>query len=67
MDFYCPAAKLVIELDGSQHYEEDGRAKDKERDSYLSGIGITVIRFSNRDIKTRFNDVCDYISYCLKR
>jgi very-short-patch-repair endonuclease len=50
VDFYCPKARIVIELDGGQHYEEDGREKDRLRDEVLKGIGLTVLRFSNREV-----------------
>ena len=58
VDFYCASAKLVIELDGSQHYEKDGAASDRERDSALNGFGISVVRYSNDDINRNFNGVC---------
>jgi very-short-patch-repair endonuclease len=50
VDFYCIKAKLVIELDGSQHYSEKGIQHDAERDDYLHGIGCQVIRYSNYEI-----------------
>ena len=58
IDFYCSAAKIAIEIDGSQHYEETGRNKDVERDSYLKSKGITVLRYSNKEINCSFDDVC---------
>ena len=58
VDFYCAEAKIVIELDGSQHYEEEGRAKDIERDNYLNQLGITVLRYTNLDIHRNFKGVC---------
>ena len=61
VDFYCAAAKLVIELDGSQHYEEQGLAYDAERTAFLEGLGLKVIRFSNADINSRFKSVCEAI------
>ena len=61
LDFYCASAKVAIELDGSQHYEEDGREKDKKRDTYLNERGITVLRYSNRDVNMQFRDVCEDI------
>lgn len=63
VDFYCPQAKLVIELDGSQHYEEEAEQYDKERTRYLNQHGIEVLRYSNRDIHTRFKEVCGDIDY----
>ena len=50
VDFYCPAAKLIVEIDGGQHYSEDGLRKDAIRDRYLAGLGFTVIRFSDREV-----------------
>jgi very-short-patch-repair endonuclease len=50
VDFYCPDAQLVIEIDGGQHYSELGMVKDAERDCHLSDLGLTVLRFSARDI-----------------
>ena len=58
VDFYCANAKLVIELDGLQHYEEKGQKQDHERDKYLNEIGITVLRYSNTDIHNHFDDIC---------
>ena len=58
VDFYCAPAKLVIELDGSQHYEENGVARDKARDRFLKEQGLTVVRYSNDDINRRFKAVC---------
>ena len=45
VDFYIPCSGIVIELDGSQHYEEDGKLADQERDKYLKGLGLTVLRY----------------------
>ena len=50
VDFYCPAAKLVIELDGSQHFETEYQAKDQARDAALAGLGLHVLRFDNRQV-----------------
>ena len=61
VDFYCPSAKLVIELDGSQHYESAGIMRDSERSDYLNSLGISVMRFTNRDIHERFRGVCEAI------
>ena len=56
-DFYCTSAKLVIELDGSQHYQAK-KERDKVRDAYFQSMGITVLRYSNRDIHENFAGVC---------
>ena len=61
VDFYCASAKIVVELDGSQHFEKEGHEKDIERDKYLNSLGIQVLRFSNYDINNSFNDVCEEI------
>ena len=60
-DFYCASSKLIIELDGSQHYEDKGIQSDKKRDAYFSTLGIRVLRYSNEDIKRNFNGVCEDI------
>jgi very-short-patch-repair endonuclease len=45
LDFYCPAQRLAIELDGGQHYQPDAHAYDERRTAYLCQRGITVLRF----------------------
>ena len=60
-DFYCHKAKLVIEIDGSQHYTEDGLKKDEFRTEILEGYDLKVIRFTNYQIDTNFRGVCEYI------
>ena len=62
VDFYCAEAKLVIELDGSQHYEVKGRQADAARDAYLKDLGVEVVRYSNLDVDRRFDAVCQDIS-----
>ena len=61
VDFYCADARLVIELDGSQHYTEQGKAYDEERSAILHGYGLKVLRFSNRDVNNHFDAVCETI------
>ena len=61
VDFYCASAKLVIELDGSQHFEETGISSDRKRDAYLTGMGLKVLRYSNADINRNFIGVCEDI------
>ena len=58
VDFYIASAKLVVELDGSQHYEDKGVESDKRRDEFLNSLGIKVLRYSNLDINKRFESVC---------
>ena len=66
-DFYSHKAKLIIEIDGSQHQTEKGIAKDEFRTEILEGYGLTVIRFTNWQIDHRFADVCKYIDYVVNR
>ena len=61
VDFYCASKKIVIELDGSQHYEEKGMRADKERDAFLNSLGLKVLRYSNFDINKNFDAVCQDI------
>ncbi|WMJ22068.1 endonuclease domain-containing protein [Paludicola sp. MB14-C6] len=62
VDFYCDKAKLVIELDGSQHFTEMAMDYDKERTAILSNLGITVIRFTNQEVEEQFEVVCEKIN-----
>ncbi len=66
VDFYCHRAKLVIELDGSQHYTNKGKEYDQARTDELNAHGLTVIRFSNKDIDDRFEQVCYIIDETIK-
>jgi very-short-patch-repair endonuclease len=65
VDFYCPKANLVIELDGGQHYSETGKAKDRTRDDALREMGIKVLRFSDRDVFENMGGVMEEIWSCL--
>ena len=58
VDFYYAEAKLVIELDGAQHYEEPSREKDIMRDTYLNSLGILVLRYTNIDFHKNFEGIC---------
>ena len=60
-DFYCASAKLVIELDGSQHYEPKEFRKDAIRTDYLSGYDLLVLRLPNNEVMRNFSGVCEYI------
>jgi len=60
-DFYCHKARLVIELDGSQHYTLEGKSYDEARSEVLERYGLYVLRFSNKDIDERFDAVCRMI------
>jgi len=65
VDFYCPKANLVIELDGGQHYSEIGKAKDRTRDDVFTKMGIKVLRFSDRDVFENIGGVMEEIWSCL--
>jgi very-short-patch-repair endonuclease len=61
VDFYCPRAKLVIEVDGGQHYYGKKHNDDLKRDEYLKGIGLKVLRFSDRDVLTNMDGVLESV------
>ena len=65
-DFYCHKAKLIIEIDGSQHYTEEGKQKDEFRTELLKKYNLKVIRFTNHQIGTNFQGVCEYIDAVVK-
>ena len=68
VDFYIPSAGIIIEIDGSQHYEQDAQIRDQERDAALERLGLMVLRYSNSDINQRFRDVCmDILLHVEKR
>jgi len=67
VDFYCASAKLVIEVDGSQHYQPQDRAHDKKRSDFLSALGLEVLRFSNREIDRDFRGVCEQIDSAIRK
>ncbi len=61
VDFYCPSAKLAIELDGSSHFEPGESIKDKKRQDYIESLGIRVIRFTNKEVYESLDDVVGLI------
>ena len=67
VDFYIAEAGLVIELDGSQHYEPEKQQSDDHRTHVLQNFGLTVLRFSNSDINRQFAEVCEAIDLQVKR
>lgn len=67
VDFYSAEARLVIELDGSQHYEDDNMRKDAERTAFLKIYGLTVIRVPNNEVSSNFSGVCEYIDTVVKQ
>ena len=66
-DFYCAKVNLVVELDGSGHYEDVGLMNDEKRTQYLEQYGIKVIRISNLDVLKNFEGVCMYIDNVVKQ
>ena len=66
VDFYCFHARLIIELDGSQHYEPEAMEYDRMRSEYLQKQGFLVLRFSNSDVMTQFRAVCETIDTAVK-
>ena len=67
VDFYSAEAHLVIELDGSQHYEDGNMKKDGERTAFLEAYGLTVIRIPNNEVSRNFSGVCEYIDSVVKQ
>ena len=65
VDFYCAQARLVIEVDGGQHYTEAGRTADAERDRYLQSVGLRVLRYSDNDVLTNITGVVESIYACV--
>ena len=66
-DFYSAEAKLVIELDGSQHYQDGNAEKDAERSAFLEGYGLTVIRIPNNEVTRNFRGVCEFIDTTVRQ
>ena len=67
VDFYSAEAKLVIELDGSQHYEDGNMEKDAERTAFLERYGLTIIRIPNNEINRNFRGVCEHIDTAVRQ
>ena len=67
VDFYCAQAKLVLEVDGSQHYEPEGIAYDAERSEVLAARGIYVLRIPNNAVRENFRAVCEQIDSEVKK
>lgn len=67
VDFFSAESRLVIELDGSQHYDEENQRKDSERTAFLKSYGLAVIRLPNNEINQNFHGVCEYIDGAVKQ
>ncbi|MFH1288853.1 MAG: endonuclease domain-containing protein [bacterium] len=61
VDFYCPKAKLTIELDGGQHYSIEGKQKDLLRDTYLKNLGLKILRFPDNEVFSNLKGVMEKI------
>ena len=57
VDFYCPKVKLALELDGDSHYNEGSEEEDRERHNFIERYGITILRFTNDDVKRNLHGV----------
>ena len=66
VDFYCYQAKLVVEIDGSQHFTDEEKVCDQQRTAYLEKLGLRVLRISNRQIHEEFQGVCESIAMMVK-
>lgn len=66
VDFYCASAKLVIEVDGSQHYEPQGLDYDADGFQFLMALGLKILRFSNREIDRDYYGVCTQIDLTIQ-
>ena len=67
VDFYCRRAKLVVELDGSQHYTDEAQQYDRIRTEYMNAVGITVLRYANSEIDNHFPAVCESIHVAVQK
>ena len=67
VDFYCSSAKLVIEIDGNQHFSEEGKVWDENRTAHLNSLGLQVIRFTNQQVNEEFESVCSMIDVAIEK
>ena len=66
-DFYCASARLVIELDGSQHFTYEGRRYDFKREQFMKQLGIQTIRYTNNEVNNQFEAVCADIHFNIEK
>lgn len=66
VDFYCHSARVIVELDGSQHYSESGALRDRNRDAYFRSIGLEALHFANNQVDAEFYAVCSEIDAAVK-
>ena len=67
VDFYCAKANLIVELDGSQHFEDENIEKDTQRTKFLEDYGLKLIRIPNNEVNNNFRGVCEYIDTIVKQ
>lgn len=67
VDFYCPACKLVVEVDGDSHFSDQGLAYDQERTLYLESLGLTVVRFTNHEVLHQLEGVATVIEKLVEK
>ena len=65
--FYCAEAKLIVELDGSQHYDDTGMEYDTERTAHLAQYGVHVLRIPNNEVNQNFSGACEDIDVAVKQ
>ncbi len=61
VDFYCPSSKLIIEVDGGQHYQDEGDRRDKVRDDYMKNLGMKILRVLDREVLKNLHGVVERI------
>lgn len=66
LDFYCPKARIVVEIDGSQHYEEDAVLYDENRTQELREMGLKILRYTNLEVERSFEGVCQSIKAAIE-
>ena len=66
-DFYSAKARLIIELDGSQHFDEEALKKDAERTAFLEGYGLRIVRIPNNEVNGNFRSVCEYLDLVINQ
>ncbi len=66
VDFYCAEANLIVEIDGEEHFTADGKGRDAERTAMLEEYGLRICRFTNSEVKNKFEWVCNAIEKLLK-
>ena len=67
VDFYCPKARIAIELDGSQHFDPDSVQADLERTIFLNSVGVQVLRYANNEVSEQFRAVCEVIDLHVRK